>query len=65
MKNKDNTNSNSWYRDIEYKMPKLMASELLKTRKGLEQNMPPQKFLCMVVNEQFGIKGNCVRVVVE
>jgi len=65
MKNKDNTNSNSWYGDIEYKMSKLMASELLKTRKGLEQNIPPQKFLCMVVNEQFGIKGNCVKVVVE
>lgn len=61
----DNSRANSYYRDIEYKMSKLMASELLKSRKGSDQNMPPQKFLCMVVNEQFGIKGNCVRVVVE
>ena len=48
--------------DIEYEMSKDMAKALLATRKGTEQNMPPQKFLCDVVNTEFGVKGNCVRV---
>ena len=48
--------------DVEYEMTKEMAKQILATRKGAEQNMPPQKFLCQVVNEEFGIKGNCVRV---
>jgi hypothetical protein len=60
---KDYTYGNAYYCDIEYKMSKLMASELLKTRKGAEQNMRPQQFLCKIVNEQFGVKGNCVRVI--
>lgn len=47
---------------IEYEMTKEMAKQLLATRKGAEQNMPPQKFLCQVVNEEFGVKGNCTRV---
>ena len=47
---------------IQYEMTKEMAKQLLATRKGAEQNMPPQKFLCQVVNEEFGVKGNCTRV---
>lgn len=47
---------------IEYEMSKLMAKELLNARKGGEQNMTPQAFLCKVVNEEFGLKGNCTRV---
>lgn len=47
---------------IEYEMSKEMAKQILTTRKGAEQNMPPQKFLCQVVNEEFGLKGNCTRV---
>lgn len=47
---------------IEYEMSKEMAKQILATRKGAEQNMPPQKFLCQVVNEEFGLKGNCTRV---
>lgn len=48
--------------DIEYEMTKEMAKQILATRKGGEQNIPPQKFLCQVVNEEFGIKGNCTHV---
>ena len=47
---------------IEYEMSKEMAKQILATRKGAEQNMPPQKFLCQIVNEEFGLKGNCTRV---
>lgn len=47
---------------IEYEMSKEMAKQILATRKGAEQNMPPQKFLCQVVNEEFSLKGNCTRV---
>ena len=48
---------------IEYKMTELMAEELLKTRKGDEFKMTENEFLCKVVNETFGVKCNCVRVI--
>ena len=48
---------------IEYKMPEAMARELLKNRKGDETKMRPNDFLCMVVNENFGLKGHCVNVI--
>lgn len=47
---------------IEYEMSKEMAKQILATRKGADQNMSSQKFLCQVVNEEFGLKGNCTRV---
>jgi len=52
----------SFYNEIEYEMPKELAKQILATRKGTDQNMHPQTFLCKVVNEEFGIKGNCVKV---
>ena len=48
--------------DVEYEMNKELAKQILATRKGADQNVHPQEFLCHVVNEEFGIKGNCVRV---
>ena len=48
---------------IEYKMPDLMARELLKLRKGEEAKMKPNDFLCKVVNEEFGALGRCVNVI--
>ena len=51
-----------FYNEIEYEMPKEFAKQILATRKGTDQNMHPQAFLCKVVNEEFGIKGNCVKV---
>ena len=54
--------SKSYYGPIEYEMPKLMAKEILNERKGADRNMHPQAYLCKVVNETFGLKGNCVKV---
>lgn len=51
-----------FYNEIEYSMPKEMAKEILATRKGENRNMNPQTFLCKVVNEEFGLKGNCTKV---
>lgn len=48
--------------DIEYEMSKEFAKQILATRKGADQNIHPQDFLCKVVNEEFGIKGNCIKV---
>ena len=55
---------NKGYGSIEYKMPEELAKELLKKRKGKEDvnKMKPNEYLCYVVNEEFGIKGNCVKV---
>lgn len=50
------------YNNIEYRMTKTLAREILKARKGADQNMHPQKYLCQYVNNNFGIKGNCVLV---
>ena len=47
---------------IEYKMSKTMAENILRENKGKGN---PQKALCDFVNTQFGIKGYCVRVIVE
>ena len=40
-----------------------MARELLKARKGEEAKMRPNDYLCKVVNENFGLKGYCVKVI--
>ena len=45
---------------VEYHMPYLMAKDLLKSKPS---NLTPQQFLCKVVNETFGIKGYCSRVI--
>ena len=55
--------ANTAYREFEYEMSKEMAKQILATRKGAEQNMPPQEFLIQVVNDEFGIRGHCVRVI--
>ena len=49
--------------NIEYKMPEAMAREYLKNRKGDDVKMRPNDYLCKVVNENFGLKGNCVNVI--
>ena len=56
---------NKNYGSIEYKMPEELAKQLLKKRKGVEgvNKMKPNEYLCYVVNEEFGIKGNCVKVI--
>lgn len=48
--------------DFEYKMTKEMANAYLNTRKGEEKKKHPQEYLCQVVNNEFGIKGTCTKV---
>ena len=52
---------------IEYKMGKLMAEEILKAAKGKSGKLPkpPQEILCDFVNTQMGLKGYCVKVLVD
>lgn len=47
---------------VEYNMTETMAKEILKTRQGEEKKMQPQAFLAKYVQEQFGVKGICVKV---
>ena len=47
---------------FEYKMTKEMADAYLKGRKGTDKNKHPQEYLCQLVNNEFGIKGTCTRV---
>lgn len=48
---------------IEYKMPERMAQAYLKMRKGDDMKRNPQEYLCKIVNEEFGLKGHCVKVI--
>lgn len=68
MNNQEPENKSVWskpfYGPIEYEMPKTMAKMLLAERKGTDRNLHPQVYLRKVVNEDFGIKGNCVKVTV-
>lgn len=47
-----------------YKMPVGLAKTLLKKRQGDETKMSNQKYLCYVVNTEFGLRGNCEKVIV-
>lgn len=47
---------------IEYKMSKSMADEIIKVAKSKKT---PQEILCNYVNEQCGLKGFCVKVLVD
>lgn len=48
--------------NFEYKMTKEMANAYLNARKGEEKKKHPQEYLCQIVNNEFGIKGTCTRV---
>lgn len=47
---------------IEYKMSKMMADEIIGTKKI---SKTPQEILCNYVNTQCGLKGYCVKVLVD
>ena len=51
----------------EYKMGKLMADEILKAAKSKSGKLPkpPLDILCDYVNTQLGLKGYCVKVLVD
>lgn len=57
-----NKTSRKYYNDIEYRMTAGLAESLLKQRQGEELHMTEQEFLCRYVNEELGVKGNCVAV---
>ena len=48
---------------VEYKMSAAMAQHIMKTHKGPKKNK--QDILIHYVNTQLGLKGNCVRVLVD
>ena len=48
---------------IEYKMPEDVAKEYLKHRQGDDLKLHPNDYLCKVVNEEYCLKGYCVRVI--
>ena len=48
---------------IEYKMPEAMAEAYLNERTVEEKKMRPNDFLCKIVNEEFGLKSYCTRVI--
>lgn len=50
---------------IEYKMSKAAANYYLGDRKGDDKKLHPDQYLCKVVNETFGLKGNCIHVIVD
>ena len=47
---------------VEYKMPYLMAKNYLKKNNFKKSS---NEFLCQIVNEEFGLKGICVKVIIE
>lgn len=55
-------NYNINYAPIEYRMSEVLAKDLLKARKGNDLKLRPQEYLCKYVNEECGVKGNCVVV---
>ena len=48
---------------VEYTISANMANHILKTHKGPKKNK--QDILCQYVNSQIGLKGNCVRVLID
>jgi hypothetical protein len=48
----------------EYKMPVAMYDEYVKDAKKEKASGNIQQYLCNIVNEQFGLLGTCVRVIV-
>jgi hypothetical protein len=63
-KNKDEDIVAKPYEDVfKYEMPNEMAKLYLKERKGSDVKMDANDFLCKVVNDNFGLKGRCVKVI--
>lgn len=48
--------------DFEYKMSEQLVQTYLKMRKGKDKTADPQEYLCKIINEEYGIKGNCTKV---
>lgn len=48
---------------VEYTISNALAQHIMKTHKGPKKNK--QEMLCNYVNEQMGLKGKCVRVLID
>ena len=48
---------------IKYKMPATLAREYIKSRKGADTRMNQNDFLCKIVNEEYGLLGYCIEVI--
>lgn len=48
---------------VEYTISAELANHILKTHKGPKKNK--QDALCQYVNEQMGLKGKCVKVLID
>ena len=48
---------------VEYTISAAFADHIMKIHKGPKKNK--QEILCKYVNEQCGLKGNCVKVLVD
>ena len=49
--------------NIEYKMPEQMAKDYYKKRGDNNAKMTMNEYLCKVVNEEYGLKGKCTKVI--
>lgn len=49
----------------EYKMSKKLFDAICATRKGEEKKMRPQDYVLKVVNEQYGLRWPCRRVIID
>lgn len=47
---------------FEYKMSPELMQNYLKMRKNKDKGRDVQTYLCNIVNEEFGVKGKCVKV---
>lgn len=47
---------------FEYNMSAVLAKDLLKSRKGSDRKLSPQKYLIKYVNENCGLKYKVVKV---
>jgi hypothetical protein len=56
-------NFDKGYGGVEYTMSAALAQHILKTHKGPKKNK--QETLCNYVDEQFGLKGKCVKVLID
>lgn len=48
---------------VEYTISAAMANHIMKIHKGPKKNK--QEVLCQYVNEQLGLKGRCVKVLID
>lgn len=48
---------------VEYTISAALAQHIMKTHKGPKKNK--QDILCGYVNSQMGLKGNCVKVLID